>query len=136
MLYVLERRSRTEVLERLGVSSSTFNRWRKQGRWDEMRADAIVSIPEIVRDMKADIQRTYTQAKLENRPLTPGERDGVFKTISKMQQLDKGALFSQHGIQTMDLFSTYLKQHAPDLHVLMVDHIIGFTNRLASTPLA
>ena len=135
MHYVIERKSRHEVMETLGISSTTFNRWRKKHRWDERRSDAIVSIPSLVQDMKADIKRTYDLAKEENRPLTAGERDGVFKTISKMQQLDKGALFSQHGVQVMDLWSAYLKQHAPALHGPLVDHIVAFTRRLAETPL-
>ena len=135
MLYVIERRTRADVMEKLGISSSTFNRWRNKGRWDERRGEAIVSIPSIVQDMKADIQRTYDLAKKENRPLTSGERDGVFKTITKMQQLDKGALFSQHGVQVMDLWSAYLKQHAPALHGPLVEHIVAFTRRLAETPL-
>lgn len=135
MLYVIERRPRNEVLETIGVPGSTFDRWRKKGRWDERRSDAIVSIPEIVEMMKQDVKRTYTQAAAENRPLTPGEQDGVHKTISKMQQLDKGSLFSQHGIQVMDLFSAYLKQHAPALQPALVEHIVAFAGRLATTPL-
>jgi transposase-like protein len=136
MLYVIERRSQKEVQDRLGVSSSTFRRWKDKYRWDDKRAESIITIPELVRDMKADVKRTYDKAREEDRPLTSGERDGVFKTISKMQQLDKGALFTQHGIQVMDLFSAYLKEHAPQLQPPLVEHIVQFTRRLAATPVA
>lgn len=135
MLYVIERKSRQDVVERTGVSGSTFDRWRRKGRWDERRADQIISIPQLVEDMKADIRRTYDLGKKEERPLTSGERDGIFKTISKMQQLDKGSLFAQHGIQVMDLFSAYLKEKAPALQPPLVPHMVAFANRLAATPL-
>ncbi len=135
MLYVIERRSREEVVRQLGITGSTFDRWRKKGKWDERRSDAIVSLPEIVRMMKQDVKRTYELAQKEERPLNAGERDGVHKTFLQMQKLDKGALFSQHGVQVMDLFSAYLKEHAPALQPGMVEHIVQFTRRLAATPL-
>ena len=116
MLYVVERRSQADVQEKVGISASTFRRWKDKYRWDERRRDAIVSIPNLVADMKADIARTYAQAKKEERPLTAAERDGVNKTVGQMLKLDKGALFHTHGILVMDLFSAYLKEHAPQLH--------------------
>ena len=135
MLYVIERRSRRDAIEQTGVSGSTFDRWRKKGRWDERRANQVISIPELVQDMKEDIRRTYDLAKKENRPLTSGERDGVFKTVSKMQELDKGSLYAQHGIQIMDAFSAYLRQYAPELQSQLVEHIVTFTGKLAAVKL-
>lgn len=135
LLYVIERRSSDEVCERLGIHETTLRRWRAKYGWDDRRAEAVVSIPQIVREMKDDIARTYALARKEERPLTPGERDGVFKTVTKMQQLDKGALFAQHGIQVMDLLSAYLAEHAPDLRSALVPHIVAFTARLAQSRL-
>lgn len=131
LLYVIERRPRSEVMEMTGMPSSTFNRYRKKYKWDERRTDTIVSIPEIVTHMKADILRTYKLAETENRPLTTSERDGVTKTMKQMQSLDKNALFTTHAIHTLDLFSNWVKEYAPDLMTEeMADAIVSFSRKL------
>lgn len=131
MLYVIERRTKPQVVEMTGISASTFDRWRRDGNWDEKRGLEVISIPYLVKEMKEDIARTYARARREDRPLTPGERDGVHKTVLNMQKLDKGALFASHGIQIMDLFSAFLAEQADELRESLVPFMVEFTQKLA-----
>jgi hypothetical protein len=131
LLYVIERRPRSEVMEMTGMASSTFNRYRKKHKWDERRSDTIVSIPEIVAHMKADVLRTYKLAESEERPLTTSERDGVTKTMKQMQSLDKNALFTTHAIHTLDLFSNWVKEYAPELMTdEFADALVMFSRKI------
>lgn len=134
LMYIIERRTRAEVMESIGISSSTFNRWRRKYGWDDKRADLVVSIPEIVAHMKADILRTYKLAEADERPLTTSERDGVTKTMKQMQSLDKNALFTTHAIHTLDLFATYAKEHAPEVATpQFVELVVEFSRKLRTS---
>lgn len=130
MLYVIERKAREAVCELLGISRTTFDRWKKAGAWDEKRGLEVLSIPYLVRALRLDMQRTTDAAAKEGRPLTAGERDGLYKNHLMIEKLDKGALFASHGIQIMDLFAAYLAQHAPELRQAAIPHIVGFTEKL------
>lgn len=129
-LYVIERKDKSQVCELLGISGSTFDRWKKDGKWDDKRALEVLSVPLTVRMMQRDIERTYRKADEEDRPLTSGERDGVYKTIKQIQALDKGALFASHTIQAMDLFGAFLAEAAPDLKEQLTPLMVEFVQKV------
>lgn len=131
LLFVIERRTPDAVCELTGISRSTFDRWRKEGKWDEKRGLEVIAVPYLVRELLKDMQRTVQQARDEDRPLTAGERDGLYKTQKMIQQLDKGALFASHALQALDLFRAFLQDAAPDLYDDVVPHLGTFAERVA-----
>ncbi|MEL7168190.1 MAG: hypothetical protein AAGN64_02445 [Bacteroidota bacterium] len=132
LMYVIERQPKSAIISSLGMHKSTLNTWIKDGKWDEKRALEILSIPYLVREMMADIKRTYELARSEDRPLTPGERDGVQKTVKSINSLDKGALFASHAIAVMGMFQEFLAGAAPELREQLVPYVVEFTQKVAS----
>lgn len=109
--YVYRGHTVAEIAAELEVSRQAVNNWKKEGKWDDLKAEMAMTPEEEMKDLRAQINEVKEEIK--NR--APGERkytaadlDGLRKLYKSMNELKNGASIADM-ISFGERFFTYVR---------------------------
>lgn len=92
MLYTKENLTQKEIAERVGASTTSVNKWVKDGQWDSLRTAMMMTNEQQIANLH--LQLKEIDLKIKSRPIgerypTPAEADVISKITSSIQKLEK-----------------------------------------------
>lgn len=119
-----------EIAEQLDVSEKTISNWRRDGKWDLLRAAEVSAPLETAKALYRQIQMIVAKADEEQRVLDPKETDQISKLATAIDKTSNRANLG-HYVQIMEEFALFIKAHDLALAREVVQYQSTFLNRKA-----
>lgn len=88
-LYVFTDMAQNEIAEQLGITTKTISVWKREGKWEEIKAARTVTKNQIIQNTYLQIASIYKKAKEEDRNVTVAETDQLIKLGKLIEAIDK-----------------------------------------------
>lgn len=128
--YVNHNRTQAEISQVLGVSEVTVSKWKKDGKWDVLKAAQATRNDEIISRAYDQINRILKNAEDADRELTDGESDRIAKIAKSIQNLETKATLS-HVIEISEELLLFIKEVDQPLAIKVADMFMQFTSKKA-----
>jgi transposase len=113
-LYIYNDQSQKEIADDLGVSEKTLTKWKKEGKWDDIKAAHTSGTDELIKALLEENLAITRDAKAEKRRLTSKEVDIMSKNVKAITTLNKDVTLVTI-IMVFKRYNKWLVELAPDV---------------------